>query len=320
MERGKFGRLTGILLLIGVVTLGIVLETTTGHAFQSIDVPKPFVESEAVRMNSSFAFNLYRELAKEKQGGNKKLNDKNLISWINRLSETPEREIDVTFPKFRSEQTFDLNDTLNAMGMKDAFTSGVANFAGLTNSPEAKLLSLSKCIHQSLIQVDEGERKTTAVVPMQSKDIMAGAEFNATHPFIYLIRHKRAGTILFLGRMMNPNPGAKTFASFGTTGMITAPFNNCSLGGFHIVGFDIFGIRGRAEKIMLCLNVSKSMFEESNDIIGLIESLHKKYYLPKGSKKPKIHCIGYNVDKEGDLLLKTLSKEYKGQYRWILKL
>ncbi len=37
-------------------------------------------------------------------------------------------------------------------------------------------------------------------------------------------------------------------------------------------------------------------------------------------KKPAIHCIGYNVDKEGELLLKTLSKEYKGQYRWIKKL
>jgi len=151
--------------------------------------------------------------------------------------------------------------------MKDAFTSGVANFAGLTNSPEPELLCLSKCIHHSLILVDEGEGKTAEATELQPKATMQVAKFNATHPFIYLIRHKRTGSILFLGRMMNPSLGAKSFVSYATSPSSENFFSiSMDSGGFHeqdIVRFDMFSIRGRASKIMLCLDVSKSMFEES---------------------------------------------------------
>jgi len=35
--------------------------------------------------------------------------------------------------------------------------------------------------------------------------------FRADHPFLFLIRHKPTGAVLFVGRLLNPNPlGAVT--------------------------------------------------------------------------------------------------------------
>ena len=56
------------------------------------------------------------------------------------------------------------------------------------------------------------------------------------------------------------------------------------------------------------------------DFLTHLKLLHEEYYLAKGTKRPTIHCIGYMIDKPGDVFLRALSKEYKGKYKYVKKL
>ena len=56
------------------------------------------------------------------------------------------------------------------------------------------------------------------------------------------------------------------------------------------------------------------------DFLTHLKLLHEEYYLAKGTKRPTIHCIGYMIDKSGDIFLKALAKEYKGKYKYVKKL
>ena len=116
--------------------------------------------------------------------------------------------MDVRFPKFKMEQTFELNTTLNSLGMKDAFDAKKADFNGISDSLEdsADRFFISLVTQKSFVQVDEkGTEATAATVGIVVESIPT--QFLANHPFIYLIRHNKTGSILFLGRMMNPREG-----------------------------------------------------------------------------------------------------------------
>ena len=52
----------------------------------------------------------------------------------------------------------------------------------------------------------------------------------------------------------------------------------------------------------------------------LFRSLYKDVYVEKGLKEPRIHCIGYQIDKDGQEFLKKLTAQYKGQFRLVRRL
>ena len=57
-----------------------------------------------------------------------------------------------------------------------------------------------------------------------------------------------------------------------------------------------------------------------NDFVKHISLIYKDVYVEKGLKEPRIHCIGYQIDKDGKVFLKKLSKHYKGQFRLVNRL
>jgi len=70
-----------------------------------------------------------------------------------------------------------------------------------------KHLYITKVIHQAFIEVNEegSEAAAATAVVMGTKSApIRLAEFKADRPFIFLIRHKATGSILFLGRITNP--------------------------------------------------------------------------------------------------------------------
>ena len=88
---------------------------------------------------------------------------------------------------------------LEAMGMPTAFRA--ADFNGLTTSPND--LSISAVLHKGFIEVNEEGTEAagaTAVVLNEG----ASLEFDGSRPFIYLIRDNKSGSILFMGRVMDP--------------------------------------------------------------------------------------------------------------------
>lgn len=56
------------------------------------------------------------------------------------------------------------------------------------------------------------------------------------------------------------------------------------------------------------------------DFVQHISMLYKDVYVEKGLKEPRIHCIGYQIDKDGQEFLKKLTAQYKGQFRLVRRL
>ncbi|XP_041103938.1 leukocyte elastase inhibitor-like isoform X2 [Polyodon spathula] len=128
-----------------------------------------------------------------------------LKDWTN--PETMGRTlVEVTLPKFKLEETYDLKPILTSLGMVDAFDVSKSNFSGMSSSNE---LVLSKAVHKSFVEVNEegteaaGATYASAIWGRSSRASFT-EEFMADHPFLFFIWHNKAGNILFQGKFCSP--------------------------------------------------------------------------------------------------------------------
>ena len=130
----------------------------------------------------------------------KKLTQENLRSW---LGELRKREVTAFIPKFKMTRKFMLADVLQSMGMVDAF-SGSADFSGMTGEKD---FFISAVIHKAYVDVNEEGTEAAAATGVVMKLTSVGPPmpiFRADHPFLFLIRDNLTGSILFMGRLINP--------------------------------------------------------------------------------------------------------------------
>ncbi|MFH2101793.1 MAG: serpin family protein [Chloroflexota bacterium] len=114
------------------------------------------------------------------------------------------RSVALSLPKFEFTNDFNLDEKLPDMGMRDAFDAGLADFSGMDGN---RLLFISAVIHKAFVSVDEEGTEAaaaTAVVMTRSAMILADVELTVDRPFIFIIRDIPTGTILFIGRVLNP--------------------------------------------------------------------------------------------------------------------
>eukprot|EP00058_Branchiostoma_floridae_P014655 XP_002600143.1 hypothetical protein BRAFLDRAFT_66651 [Branchiostoma floridae] len=108
----------------------------------------------------------------------------------------------VLLPKFHLTEEFSLKAQLTAMGMDDLFSQNRADLSGMTGQPG---MHVSDALHKAVIEVSEegtdGAAAPAAAITDRSR---RGFEFRADHPFLFLIRDKRTGSVLFLGRLVDP--------------------------------------------------------------------------------------------------------------------
>ena len=129
----------------------------------------------------------------------------NFSNWMNWLDQLEDRAVTLSFPKFRMENRFDLNQTMIELGMISAFTPQ-ANFSGISKQ---KGLYINKAIHKTFVQVDEKGTEAAAVtaIGMNLTSIREPADpymVEVNHPFIFIIMDKKTRTILFIGRCLQP--------------------------------------------------------------------------------------------------------------------
>jgi serpin B len=134
----------------------------------------------------------------------KDLTPEKIEAWQTKLTRS---KVAVTFPRFTSEMTLDLGATLQAMGMRRAFSmNGGADFSGMS---EKEKLAISRVIHKARVDVDEQGTEAaaaTAVIGVRATAIREPPPelFVADHPFLFFIRRNGTNSILFLGRLMKP--------------------------------------------------------------------------------------------------------------------
>ena len=112
--------------------------------------------------------------------------------------------VTLTMPRFEFDSDFSLKSTLTGMGMPVAFTDK-ADFSGMTGNRE---LMISDVIHKAFVSVDEAGTEaaaaTAVIVGETSMPIDPPIQVTIDRPFIFLIRDIGTGTILFIGRVVNP--------------------------------------------------------------------------------------------------------------------
>jgi len=114
--------------------------------------------------------------------------------------------VNVRVPKFKLEakEPLILNEPLQAMGMKDAFSESKADFGGLHAGKEP--LHITAVVHKAFVEINEKGTEAAAAsgVVIGLRGAQRDTEFLADRPFLFLIRENKTGAILFFGRVSNP--------------------------------------------------------------------------------------------------------------------
>lgn len=150
------------------------------------------------------AFSMMVLLPKE----GKKLTDINTVlqnnsNWTGFRKSMIQTEVELYLPKFKTEYSKRLNESLKAMGMGIAFAPGSANFSRMSDAP-----SFISFVDQfTYISTDEKGTEAAAVtvvgVELTSYNPSKSVVFNANKPFIYIIQENSTGSILFMGAVKN---------------------------------------------------------------------------------------------------------------------
>lgn len=114
-------------------------------------------------------------------------------------------QVDTKLPKFKITYKIKLKKTLSEMGMPLAFSKN-ADFSGMTTQEK---LFIDQVIHKAYVNVHEKGTEAAAATavlirPTVSLPNYQKATFHADRPFIILIRENQTGSILFMGRVLNP--------------------------------------------------------------------------------------------------------------------
>lgn len=119
------------------------------------------------------------------------------------LGSLSEHMLDLTLPKFRFEAPLGLKDILIEMGMTDAFTPGAADFSGIDGT---RNLVITDVLHKGFVAVDEKgtEAAAATAVIVGETSLPQPATLLVDRPFLFVIRDKPTGAILFIGRVVDP--------------------------------------------------------------------------------------------------------------------
>jgi serine protease inhibitor len=130
----------------------------------------------------------------------------NLSTWLSQFSSDT---VNVFIPRFRLEYGRELKDDLTDLGMGIAFDPNDANFSNMYHLGYGVNVYISKVKHKTFVEVNEEGTEAAAVtdVEMGYTAIPENFTFRADRPFIFMIRENESGTILFIGKIVDPTAG-----------------------------------------------------------------------------------------------------------------
>jgi serpin B len=126
-------------------------------------------------------------------------------SWAATLAALDTTGVDVHLPKFKLSYEKALIPTLQALGIHAAFEPGGADFTRM--SPEGRALFISLVLQKTFVDVNEAGTEAAAATVVGISVTSAGPPptiFRADRPFVFAIRERLSGTILFLGTIVAP--------------------------------------------------------------------------------------------------------------------
>jgi len=111
----------------------------------------------------------------------------------------------LSMPKFNFSSSPAMNSSLSSLGMGAAFDAGKADFSGISGNRE---LSISGVVHKAFINVDEKGTEAAAatgvLIGVTSINVNQPLKLTLDRPFLFMIRDRQTGLIIFMGKLMNP--------------------------------------------------------------------------------------------------------------------
>lgn len=125
-------------------------------------------------------------------------------NWLTWQGQLAYENVNISIPKFKFEYgTRLINDELKALGLQQAFAD-YADFSKITPND----VCISRVLHKAFIEVNEKGSEAAAATIVEVVETSAGPDgekwFVADHPFIFAIYHQPTNTILFAGKVANP--------------------------------------------------------------------------------------------------------------------
>jgi len=123
-------------------------------------------------------------------------------TWENMVNHMYHFDVRLKLPRFKTECTFPLVAPLKRVGIQRIFDSNLAEFANISNVD----LYVTDVIQKTFVEVNEEGTEAAAVtgIEVAATGSVPSVQFFANRPFLYLIKEKSTGMILFIGRMDDP--------------------------------------------------------------------------------------------------------------------
>jgi serpin B len=191
-QTGEFSLLDGSSVDVPMMNQTELFGYTRGKDFQAVELPYLGHEMSMVILHPD---------AGKFEAFEGKLDAEMLDTVLAEMSRT---NLDLSVPKFEYDTDLPLAEVLQTLGMADAFQAGQADFSGMDGTRD---LFLQDVLHKAFVSVDEEGTEAAAATAVIVGLTAMPAEtvvVKIDSPFIFLIRDMQTGSILFLGRVLNP--------------------------------------------------------------------------------------------------------------------
>ncbi|MDR1919852.1 MAG: serpin family protein [Tannerellaceae bacterium] len=205
----------------GVWTIPFDKEATADEAFANLDGSSPrlptmnlkqtFYHAEGETFDllelpyGNEAFSMLIMLPKEGVSPSAVIDALDAPSWDASLAQMFPKEVELKLPRFKIEYERTLNEDLKDMGMRSMFSPAMADFS-LINSGGGLFVSQVK--QKTFAEVNEEGTEAAAVTIIEMEMTSIGEKappvlFHVNRPFLYFIKEKSTGAILFTGLTKN---------------------------------------------------------------------------------------------------------------------
>jgi serpin B len=203
-QEAPFTRLDGSQVSVPTMSRRATTPYAAGEDFQAVDLPyKGGRVAMLVLLPAAGQFEAFES----------RLNQEQAQAILQDLEAS---DVKLYLPKFQFSAEYTLEETLKAVnprqrgltGMPDAFDMHRADFSGMYDRQKAGgNLYLSHVVHKAFVAVNEIGTEAAAASGAVMESVSAPAvELRIDRPFIFLIHDLQTGTILFAGRVMDPQP------------------------------------------------------------------------------------------------------------------
>jgi serpin B len=188
---GTFNLLNSATATVPMMHESVDLKYSAGANYQAVELPYDGNQlSMVILLPGSGQFNSFES----------SLDGQTVKGIVGNLATT---RVNLTMPKFQFQSSFGLKSALSSLGMGVAFSPN-ADFSGMDGKTD---LLIQDVLHKAFVSVDENgtaAAATTGVVvgimavPANQTDV------NINRPFIFFIRDIPTGSIIFVGRVLDP--------------------------------------------------------------------------------------------------------------------